>query len=97
MAGVAVSSPPEELINLNANDMSLNAIIKHLEATEPEAIAKDRKSAPLNDKEREYAERIFFEKQLKECNPGMSEEKIMGRIRKSIATARMLYSEIYGC
>lgn len=53
-------------------------------------------SEPLNEKEREYAERVFFEKQLKECNPGMSEEKIKGRIAGAIATARMLYKEIYG-
>ena len=47
--------------------MSLNEIIKHLEETHPSI-----KPAPLNDKEREYAERIFFEKELRECNPGMS-------------------------
>ena len=93
MAGVAGRRDRRRhKINLNSNDMSLNAIIKHIEETE-----LPPKPEPLNDKEREYAERIFFEKQLKECNPGMSEEKIMGRIRKSIATARMLYSEIYGC
>lgn len=40
--------------------MRLNAIIRHLEQTEPGAIAKSRPE--LNDKEREYAERIFFEK-----------------------------------
>ena len=73
--------------------MSLNAIINHMQTTEPEAIYASR---GLNDKEKEYAERIFFEKQLKECNPGMSEDKIKGRIRKSIETARMLYAEIYG-
>lgn len=54
------------------------------------------KPEPLNDKEREYAERVFFGKHLKECTPGMSEEKIRGRIAKSIAMARLLYKEIYG-
>lgn len=73
--------------------MSLNAILKHMEQTDTEAASKDR---ALNDKEREYAERIFFEKQLRECNPGMSEIKVKGRIQKAIATARMLYKEIYG-
>lgn len=51
----------------------------------------------LNDKEREYAERIFFEKELRyNINPGMSEDKIKGRIAKAISTAKMLYNEIYG-
>lgn len=72
--------------------MSLNEIIKHLEETHPSI-----KPAPLNDKEREYAERIFFEKELRECNPGMSEVKIEGRIEKAIRTARILYRKIYGC
>ena len=71
--------------------MSLNAIIKHMEETE-----LPPKPEPLNEKEREYDERIFFEKELRECNPGMSEVKIRGRITKAIATARMLYKEIYG-
>lgn len=71
--------------------MSLNEIIKHMEVTQ-----LPPKPEPLNEKEREYAERIFFEKELRECNPGMSEIKIRGRIAKAIATARMLYKEIYG-
>lgn len=70
--------------------MSLNAILNHMEIEGPEP------KTPLNEKEREYAERIFFDKQLKECNPGMSEIKIRDRIRKAISTARMLYREIYG-
>lgn len=71
--------------------MSLNTIIKHMEETE-----LPPRPEPLNEKEREFAERIFFEKELRECNPGMSEIKIKGRIAKAIATARMLYKEIYG-
>lgn len=71
--------------------MSLNAIINHIE----QGLAEER--PVLNDKEREYAERIFFEKELRECNPGMSEIKIKGRIARAIATARLLYREIYGC
>lgn len=69
--------------------MSVNKILRHMEETA-------EKPTPLNEKEREYAERIFFEKHLRECNPGMSEDKINGRIAKSIATARMLYREIFG-
>lgn len=76
--------------------MSLNAIINHLEQTEPEAIAKDRRPAPLNDKECEFAERIFFEKELRECNPGMSEVKFKSRVQLAIERARILYNEIYG-
>lgn len=71
--------------------MSLNAIINHIE----QGLAEER--PVLNDKEREYAERIFFEKELRECNPGMSEIKIKGRIARAIATARLLHREIYGC
>lgn len=80
----------------NVNEMSLNAIINHLEHTEHEVIVKNASPAPLNDKEREYAERIFFEKELRECNPGMSDMKFKGRVQLSIARARMLYKEIYG-
>lgn len=84
--------------------MSLNAIISHLELTEQDAFAS-KEPAPilepdsavrLNDKERESAERIFFEKQLKDCDYSMGKDKIKGRIQKAVATARMLYKEIYG-
>lgn len=70
--------------------MGLNSIIKRLEESQPDA------RPVLNDKEREYAERIFFEKELREINPGMSDVKIKGRIIRAIATAKMLYNEIYG-
>lgn len=70
--------------------MGLNSIIKRLEESQPDA------SPVLNDKEREYAERIFFEKELREINPGMSDVKIKGRIIRAITTAKMLYNEIYG-
>ena len=75
--------------------MSLNAIINHMQTTEPEAIAAAERNRPLNAKEREYAERIFFVKQLKECNHGMSEEKIKERIEKAIAIAKLLYRKIH--
>ena len=74
--------------------MALNDIIRHMGQPDPAASTQSRNT--LNDKEREYAERIFFEKHLKECNPGMSEEKIKGRMEKSVATAKMLYKTIYG-
>lgn len=73
--------------------MGLNAIIKSLESTEGNAAVN---RPQLNDKEREYAERIFFEKELREINPGMSDIKIRGRIVRAIAVAQMLYKEIYG-
>lgn len=78
---------------LNKKDMGLNAIIKSLESTEDNAAVN---RPQLNDKEREYAERIFFEKELREINPGMSDIKIRGRIVRAIAVAQMLYKEIYG-
>ena len=70
--------------------MGLNSIIKRLEESQPDA------RPVLNDKEREYAERIFFEKELRGINPGMSDVKIKGRIIRAITTAKMLYNEIYG-
>jgi len=76
--------------------MGLNSIIKHMEMSEPEAVRKDTKPAPLNDKEREFAERIFFEKELRECNPGMSDITFKGRVQLAISRARILYREIYG-
>lgn len=66
--------------------MGLNSIIKRLEESQPDA------RPALNDKEREYAERIFFEKELREINPGMSDVKIKGRIIRAITTAKMLYN-----
>lgn len=68
--------------------MSINSILRHMEDDD----ARQR----LNDKERELAERVFIEKHLKECNPGMSDDKVRGRIKKAIGIAKMLYSEIYG-
>lgn len=76
--------------------MSINAILKHMETSEQGAIAKDTKPATLNDKERELAERIFFEQGLKECNIGMSEVKFIGRVQLAIKRAKILYKEIYG-
>ena len=73
--------------------MGLNAIIKSLEQTEADAAVN---RPQLNDKEREYAERIFFEREMREINPGMSDIKIRGRIVRAIAVAQMLYNEIYG-
>ena len=58
--------------------------------------SRPRFVAAWNDKEGEYAERIFFEKELREINPGMSDIKIRGRIVRAIAVAQMLYKEIYG-
>lgn len=70
--------------------MSVNSILKHMGEADIEP------TPSLNDKERELAERIFFTRHLKECNAGISDEKVRGRIRKAIATAQMLYKEIYG-
>lgn len=70
--------------------MGLNAIIKHMEETQPDT------RQTLTDKEREYAERIFFEKELKDCNFGMSELKFRDRVKHAISRAQVLYREIYG-
>lgn len=76
--------------------MSLNAILKHMEENEAKPFEEENISDGLNDKQREYAERIFFEKHLKDCNVGMSDIKFKGRIQMAINQAKMLYTEIYG-
>lgn len=76
--------------------MSLNAIIKHLEETELNSLKDESNPNNLNDKQREYAERIFFEKHLKDCNVSMSDPKFIGRVKMAIRHAKMLYAEIYG-
>lgn len=68
--------------------MSLNGIIKHIEETSDVLY----KATPqLNEKEREYAERIFFEKWLKDCPPGTSDYKYEVRVKKAAAIANLLY------
>lgn len=80
--------------------MSLNAILNHLETTEQEAAKKDRgldePQPALNGKQREYAERIFFGMQLRECNAGMAEEKFRSRVRQAVERAKILYEAVYG-
>ncbi|MEI3156212.1 MAG: hypothetical protein V8T07_00565 [Muribaculaceae bacterium] len=79
--------------------MSINNIIDHISMTEEHAIRKDlglpEEKEQLNDKVREYAERIFFERYLKEINPGMNFVKIRGRIARAVETAKALYEELY--
>lgn len=73
--------------------MSLNGIIKHMEETSEELCDPTPK---LSEKEREYAERIFFERLLKECPFGTSDSKYEGRVKRAVAIAKLLYKEIYG-
>lgn len=44
---------------------------------------------------REYAERIFFERMLKDINNGMSEPKIDALIERSIMIATRLANKLY--
>lgn len=73
--------------------MSINGILKHMEETSDVLY----KATPLlNEKEREYAEHLFFDKMMKDVNVGMSDLKVRGRIQQAVSIAKMLYKEIYG-
>lgn len=48
---------------------------------------------PVSPKVIAYAERIFFEKMLKDINPGMSDAKVEEKIDRSIQIASMLVAK----
>lgn len=73
--------------------MGLNETLNRL-AREREAQENNNTEALSLNKVRDYAERIFFEKMLKEINHGMSEETIKERIDRSITIARLLYNKL---
>lgn len=52
-------------------------------------------SYKINSRIREYAERIFFERMLKEINNGMSEPKIDALIERCIMIATRLVNKLY--
>lgn len=59
--------------------------------TECEEIDEDFKSAKISD----LAERIFFQRMLKDINHGMSEPKIDELIDRSVMIAKKLYNRLY--
>ena len=52
-------------------------------------------SSKLDSRVREYAERIFFERMLKDINNGMSEPKIDALIERSIMIATRLVTKLH--
>ena len=57
----------------------------------PDAIEQNRTKAKISD----LAERIFFQRMLKDINPGMSEPKIDAMIDRSVMIATKLYNKLY--
>ena len=52
-------------------------------------------SYKMDSRVREYAERIFFDRMLKDINNGMSEPKIDALIERSIMIATRLVTKLY--
>lgn len=52
-------------------------------------------SSKFDSRVREYAERIFFERMLKDINNGMSEPKIDALIERSIMIATRLVTKLH--
>lgn len=52
-------------------------------------------SYKMDSRVREYAERIFFDRMLKDINNGMSEPKIDALIERSIMIATRLVKKLY--
>lgn len=57
----------------------------------PDMIEANRVKAKIND----LAERIFFQRMLKDINHGMSEPKIDAMIDRSVMIATRLYNKLY--
>ena len=72
--------------------MSLNETLDRLarerEAKETQFINE------INEQVRDYAERIFFGRMLKDIHPGLSTPKIEAMIGRSILIARMLADKL---
>lgn len=71
---------------------TLYRLTKERERREADAIVKTRA-----DEERiaELAERIFFQRMLKDINPGLSEPKIDAMIDRSVMIATRLFNKLY--
>lgn len=57
----------------------------------PDMIEKSRDKAKIAD----LAERIFFQRMLKDINPGLSEPKIDAMIDRSVMIATKLYNKLH--
>ena len=90
--------------------MGLNETLDRLKKEREERERKDMEimeriaSLPLPNEEvkpkldphiREYAERIFFDRMLKDINNGMSEPKIDALIERSVMIATRLAGKLY--
>lgn len=81
--------------------MGLNETLDRLaaERRERERIAEEqyekaRSTVDATDRIREYAERIFFDRMLKDINHGMSAPKIEAMMDRSIMIAQMLHRKL---
>lgn len=70
--------------------MAINDILRHMEMMGTTEVPIESDSG-LSETERKYAERVFFEKYLKDLNPGIGAEAIERRVNKSIEIARILH------
>ena len=74
--------------------MGLNQTLDRLKA-EREEREYQAEIAAINNKVSDLAERIFFQRMLKDINHGMGEEKIDAMIERSVMIATKLYNRLY--
>ena len=72
---------------------TLDRLAKEREARESKSTQPA--SPSLHPLVKDWAARIFFEKMLKDINPGMSEKKIEALIERSIMIAPKLADKLY--
>lgn len=72
--------------------MSLNDTLDRLKA---EREANQAEIDAINNKVSELAERVFFQRMLKDINHGMSEPKIDEMIERSVMIATKLYNRLH--
>ncbi len=75
-----------ETLDRLARERELREQIEQL----PDAIEKERVKSKISD----YAERIFFERMLKDICQGMSMPKIEAMIDRSLMIARLLHRKL---
>lgn len=74
--------------------MGLNETLDRLKA-EREAKEAEAEDNAANGIVADLAERIFFQRMLKDINPGMGGDKIDAMIDRSIMIATKLYNKLY--
>lgn len=74
--------------------MGLNETLERLSREREEKEYRDE-DGQLNGRVVCLAKRVFFERMLKDINPGMSEGKIDALIDRSVMIAEKLYNKLY--